>query len=504
MPAEPTAHPQEIELKLALPTADPAGLQKRLARLPLLARRKATRRQLHNIYHDTPAHQLHAQRVALRLRRVGSAEAPEWLQTLKMGGDGASALSRRGEWEVPVPGPALDPAALQATPWAALDADGHLLAALVPCFVTQFERCSWQVKKADGSLVEVALDIGQVSAGPRQAPICELELELLAGRPEALFEVAREIAAAVPVLPLGASKAERGYALLDDALAQPVRARPPRLDAAMALPEAAQCVLREMFGQFTANLNRLRLADDPELVHQARVGWRRFRSAWRLFRPALAASAPPPAWTALAPLLTFVGELRDLDVARHETLPALAEAYAAGDAPRRARWQAMLASLTEAAQLQRKSVRYALEVPAVGAALLALTEWLEHLPALAARAAGAPPEAHAAPPLRPWARERTRRLHRQLKRALKAAADADGAHQARIAAKRLRYAVEALRPLLPGRQAKRWHAKATGLQTQIGAARDLGQAAVLVAGAHADAGLAEFLRGFAAAQAGRR
>ena len=504
MPPEHTAHPQEIELKLALPTLDPAGLQKRLARLPLLARRKATRRQLHNIYHDTPARQLQAQRIALRLRRVGSPEQPEWLQTLKMGGTSDSALSQRGEWEVPVPGAALDAQALQATPWAGLDKGGRWFSALVPCFVTQFERCSWLVRKRDGSVVEVALDIGQISAGERQAPICELELELLAGRPQALFDVAREIAAALPVLPLGQSKAERGYALLDDALNQPLRARPPALQDAMRLPEAAQCVLREMFGQFSANLNRLRHSDEPELVHQARVGWRRFRSAWRLFRPALAGCAAPSR-EALRPLLTFLGELRDLDVARLETLPALADAYAGDDAPRQARWQAMLQSLTDAAQLQRKSVRYALEVPAVGQALLAITEWLEALPALPARTEA---DAHAkeaeGPPLRRWARQRTRRLQRKLKRALDAATDAAGEHCARIAAKRLRYAIEALRPLLPRRRARRWHARASGLQAQIGAARDLAQASALVSQAHADAALAEFVRGFAAAQAGQR
>ena len=50
----PAPQPQEIELKLALPTAHPSGLEKMLARTPVLARRKATQLHLHNIYFDTP------------------------------------------------------------------------------------------------------------------------------------------------------------------------------------------------------------------------------------------------------------------------------------------------------------------------------------------------------------------------------------------------------------------------------------------------------------------
>src|SRR5574341_578959 len=106
----------ELEIKLALPTPDPAGLARQLARLPALARHQPVRKQVDNIYYDTPAQALRAQRMALRLRRVGGDDAPQWLQTLKTSDSGDSALSLRGEWEVPVPGPALVQAALQAAP----------------------------------------------------------------------------------------------------------------------------------------------------------------------------------------------------------------------------------------------------------------------------------------------------------------------------------------------------------------------------------------------------
>ncbi len=506
------AHPQEIELKLALPTSDPQGLAGRLARTPLLARRQATQLQLHNIYFDTPAQRLHQERVALRLRRTGSEEKPQWLQTLKMGGRGDSALSQRGEWEVAVPGAELQRQALQATPWAQLDADGGLFEALAPCFVTAFERTRWLVRRRGGSVVEVALDIGQVVAGDRRAPICELELELLAGQPADLFEVAQQIARTVAVLPLNISKAERGYALLQDALNRPLRARPPLLTPRMDLPAAAQSVLREMFAQFTGNLNALRSADDPELVHQARVGWRRFRSAVRLFRPALAAQ-PVPAWEALRPLLTFVGEVRDLDVARTDTLAALADAYTAPDgadggnsasAQRQEKWQAMQEALTQAAHLGRKSVGHALQAPAVGATLLAITQWLEELPGDPAPDSAqtkAKAKTGRKRSLRRWARQRIARLHGQMTLALQDTANPQSLHRARILSKRLRYGIEALHPLLPKRPVQRWLPQAIKLQTRIGATRDVQQAAALAASLGADPGLAEFLRGVAAGQA---
>ena len=98
---KPDAHSHrsiEIELKLALPTSHPASLVKRLAQTSVLARRKATHQQLHNVYYDTPKQILQQQRVALRIRRIGSEAKPQWLQTLKMGGSSDSALSQRGEW----------------------------------------------------------------------------------------------------------------------------------------------------------------------------------------------------------------------------------------------------------------------------------------------------------------------------------------------------------------------------------------------------------------------
>jgi inorganic triphosphatase YgiF len=489
-------HPQEIELKLALPTRDPAGLAKRLARVPVLARRKPRQQQLHNVYFDTSDQRLHQQRIALRIRRVQRGAHPQWLQTLKTGGRSDSALSQRGEWELPVPSATLAWDALQATPWPGMDPDGSVFRALAPVFETQFERTSWTVRRRDGSVVEMALDLGHIVAGEKSAPICELELELLAGQPAALFDLAQQIASTIAVLPTNKSKAERGYALAQGSLDAALSAQPPKLSNKLSLPAAAACVLREMFCQFTTNLNAVLNSDDPEVVHQARVGWRRFRSAVRLFKPALDVEAVP-SWLALQTPLEVLGELRDLDVAGTDTLPPLAEAYSAGNARRAQAWQAMAQALQEATHLQRKSVRYALQAPVVGAALLAITQWLEALSAPHGLGAAAPDEKVS---LRRWSRRRISRLHRQLKNARQDADNPDSQHRVRILAKRLRYAIEALRTFLPRRRAKRWYQQATCLQLRLGAARDIMQAGMLVDNLEADPELVAFLRGMAEGQ----
>jgi len=494
-PHHHNAGSQEIELKLALPTSDSSTLARRLSRTSVLARRKSTVQHLHNIYFDTPDQHLNQHRVVLRLRRVGSDAKPQWLQTLKTGDRSDSALSQRGEWEMPVPGATLVLQALKATPWSAIDPDGSVFGALKPSFVTVFDRTIWLVRRRDGSVVEVALDIGQIEAGGKITPICELELELKTGQPVALFDVARQIAHTLAVLPASKSKAERGYALARNDLNAPVYAQAQGLSAKMSLHQTAQRVLREMFGQFTGNLNALCSSEDPQVVHQARIAWRRFKSASRLFRPVIAKEAAP-SWSALQVLLACLGELRDFDVALAETLPPLAETYIAGDPRRDQAWQLMLQALEHAAELQRKAVRYALQDPAVGLCLLATTQWLE---ALASKKGGAETKVEPKMTLRHWAKRRMSRQREQFKQALHEVDSPTSLHHVRILAKRMRYSIEAIAPVLPKRQ-RHWYRQATKLQASIGATRDVVQASVLLARLEVDRGLVEFLRGVACGQ----
>ncbi|MHB8951073.1 MAG: CYTH and CHAD domain-containing protein, partial [Rhodoferax sp.] len=356
-----------------------------------------------------------------------------------------------------------------------------------------FDRNLWVLRKRDGSVVEVALDLGQIQAHQTQSPICELELELRAGSPQRLFEIARQIAKTTALLPATTSKAERGYLLAEGCLDKPLRAQPPALTARLSGQEAARRVLREMFCQFTANLGLLSSSDNPEVVHQARVGWRRFKSALRLFKLARAGDQTP-SWQALQPLLHLLGEVRNFDVAGTDTLPQFADAYADGDSQRAQAWRALQERVAQAAAHQRALARQALQQPRVGACLLDITQWLEGLSAskIDADAAHGPKGS-----LRNWARRRIKRLHDQLQLALRDTSSPDSQHRARIVAKRLRYSIEALQPLLPKKRSQRWQEKASGLQTSMGTARDISLAVTLVAQLETEPGVLDFLRGVA-------
>jgi inorganic triphosphatase YgiF len=294
---------QEIELKLLLPgLTGPQALQA-LRRTPVLARRPLQQLQLWNRYFDTPDGALRQQRAALRLRRVqvlaqvpgsgGQAARPHWLQTLKTAGSGG-AMSQRGEWEQPLRSGRPSAQALPAEVWQTLDPAGDVWPALALCFETRCVRTLWRVRPRAGVLIGVALDVGQVRATGRSVPLVELELELLQGPPEAVFELAQALGAHVALLPSPVSKAERGYALASGQAAAAAKARPPALHKAATPAQVAPLLLDEVLNQLLRNLEGLRHSDAPEWVHQARVAWRRWRSLVRLLGPWLPTPAPPP------------------------------------------------------------------------------------------------------------------------------------------------------------------------------------------------------------------
>jgi inorganic triphosphatase YgiF len=477
---------QELELKLYLTSTNTSALGKQLACAQGLSRRKATHQLLHNIYYDTPDQQLRKVRVALRLRRIGDPAKPQWLQTLKSDAGDASSLSRRGEWESPVAGAHLSLTALEDTPWKDFDIEGSLFPALVPCFETVFERTIWLVRKRDGSVVEVAFDLGYIEAGGQRAPICELELELKAGQSAALFDLAQEIARSIAVLPGNVSKAQRGFLLMQEGLNRPHFAKSNHQNGELPLPLVAQRVLRDMFVQFTNNLDSVRVSDDPEVVHQARVGWRRFKSGAHLFKKLV--PSPPPL-DGMRTLVANLGELRNLEVALTETLPALADAYVMGEAQRAKSWQALLAALKQETELKRAAVRSALQLPTVGASLLAIAQWLEQLSEI-----DEVPLVHKGSS-RHWAERQILRLNKQMAQARTQAETFDQWHRVRILAKRLRYSSEAMHELLPRKLARDYTSSAAAIQSSIGAKRDVAQASALVTKLNLDRCIAEFLRG---------
>lgn len=198
-PSEPT----EIELKLALAPAGPSALRQH----PMLQGLTPKRQTLANTYYDTPEGALAQTRMAVRLRQVDERV----LQTVKTAGHGGGGFSQRQEWEWQVPTRRLDTQGLAELP-PFQDALGEVIPALEPQLNTDFERLSWQIVWQD-SHIELALDEGEIHSGGHQARICEMELELKDGAPEALWSLAQTLAERVPLRPSDSSKAARGNTL---------------------------------------------------------------------------------------------------------------------------------------------------------------------------------------------------------------------------------------------------------------------------------------------------
>jgi triphosphatase len=171
--------------------------------------------KLANVYFDTPDCALAKAKGALRLRRTPE----QWLQTFKTLGLSRAGLSNRHEWELPVAGEALEIDKLLA---ACDEKDAHKALEeaaphLIALFKTDFRRIVWNIER-EGSMIEVALDHGEITADvdgkTRSAEISELELELKSGEESALSMLAAELRGAFPGLdPEDLSKAERGYRL---------------------------------------------------------------------------------------------------------------------------------------------------------------------------------------------------------------------------------------------------------------------------------------------------
>lgn len=336
----------EIELKLRLPPVALAALRAD----PLWAPTRATRKQLDNIYFDTPQRALALAGIGLRLRSDGQ----HWQQTAKGGGGSRAGLHQREEIEFPVAGPALEWGPLAGTAFEPVLAP--LKDKLQPQFRTRFEREIRQVTGAAGGIIEVAIDHGEILAGDHNEALCEVELELKGGPVDELFALALLLVERHPLVLDNRSKAERGDRLARGAaLDPPVKAAaltiPPRDDARDTAREAVAACLAHWQANEAGFLAQPQSGHyDSEYLHQLRVAVRRLRVACGPL-----AGAAPWRQEALAPLQDSLralgqrlGVARDWDVFIEETWPPLAEGL--HDA-------ALRQKLQEAAALQQATAR---------------------------------------------------------------------------------------------------------------------------------------------------
>jgi CHAD domain-containing protein len=448
---------QEQEVKLSVPQEfelpDLAGLGGQLLAEPQPVRRYRT------TYYDTPDLRLARWGCSLRYR-----EGEQWTVKLPGGAAGKSGLEGdglvvRGEYRLD--GPASRP------PAEAL----HLVRAFVrtsavgPVARLRTVRRQYLLRDAAGEQVAELVD-DQVAVLDEQARrvtdrFRELEVELTdraaAEQPAALKQVVECLRDAGANEPAPCSKYDR--ALGDRAGA------PPELALwELGGQASAQELLRL---DLTAGVLRLlrheaavRLDEDPEAVHQARVATRRLRSTLRALLAVL-----EPGWTdqlraELKWLAGLLGAVRDTDVLLAELRGQVAT-LALQDAEPGTR---LLRTLERQRASARVTLLAAMAQPRYAALLdelVAAAQAPKVLPAAAQPAVEVLPRLVA----KPW-----KRLRRTVRDLPAQPSDAD-LHQVRIRAKRARYAAEAVVPVFGG-QADKFADALADLQDVLGDQHD--------------------------------
>ena len=467
MPGEtPASDAKEIELKLVF---DPEHTAAVLAH-PLLAAGdgappgprvlESKERELLSVYYDTPDDLLRKAGVFLRVRSTGTG----YVQTIKTA-RAESEFLERSEWECDLPTKSYDLSAAAGTALEPLLSDA-VRAALGPRFETRFLRRTFLIDDG-GSLIEVAVDQGDIVAGEERARVCELELELKSGTAAVLFGLAKRLAETVPLTLSVKTKAERGFDLLDGGEPEFEKALPVDIPPDETCANAFRIAARNCLRQVLANLHGTR-EGKAEALHQMRVGLRRMRAAVLLFGDVVDSPQRPRIAAELKWIASHLGTARDLDVFSSDIVAPHRAEY-----PDDPGWKAVEDRVREArAQAQRAAVeatgsaRFRMALLDLGA-WIEFGDWTHSDNPLAGK------------PVADYASAKLSRLRRSVVKKGKGLPKLSVAerHRVRIHAKRMRYGSEFFSTTFPGkRQAKRCRKSLAALellQDSLGTLNDI-------------------------------
>jgi CHAD domain-containing protein len=386
----------ERELKLDL---DPGFA------LPALPGEPLPSRLFTSTYHDTPARSLGRAGITLR-RRVENGKSLWQLKLPRESGNGSLA---RTELEQPggPAGPPDDLAQLLA---------GHLRhGKFRPVATLRTRRTGIAVLDGERRIADVTVDrVDILDAGRSAGGFSELEIELVEGGEDDLERLGKELRRAGARRSNGEPKLMRVLELEPD--------ETPATSA--ALSDHLRFLLGVQLRELEAHDPGVRLGEDPEDVHKARVATRRTRALIRATRPLLG-EVLKPLGEELKWLGGVLGPVRDLDVLIDHLAGEVAQLGA--DEPA---GQLLLDGLQAERDAARKRLLEALDSERYPAVLGAFESAIETLPPL--EGSGAADQI---------ARDEFRRLKKAADALPKNPTD-DELHEIRIDAKRARYAAE--------------------------------------------------------------
>ena len=448
----------ERELKFV---ADRATLRTALALpLPGIVTRGPVSQALKSTYFDTEALELMRCGFSLRVRQSGGKRVLGVKRRPRPHG----GYFERDEEEAPLPSSKVDLNVLdREISFELRQIVGNK--ALSPRFGSDIRR-TLKTIRFHGADIEVALDEGFLFAGERQERTDELELELKAGEPVALFDFGLALIDALPLTPSILSKAERAAELLSSKPRRPVCPTSLALAPDMSAEEAVRALIQNCLAQFLGNLPILERGDSIEAIHQMRVAIRRLRSAFGLVY-----RNPSPQLDALRAeskrIGSLLGQARDWDVFVQsncdEPLPRFTNAPG-------------FEKFVGLAKSRAKAAHEAVNQLAKDGTVARFALSLERFVALRGWRNGAEVDRldWLSEPVVDFAIKSLDRLHRRLLRRGKkfGSQGLKERHALRIATKHMRYAVEFFSSLLHRHSCERYIEKAQALQDLLGQRND--------------------------------
>jgi CHAD domain-containing protein len=410
-------------------------------------------KKLDATYYDTRDLRLARAGVSLR-HRLG--DEPPW--TVKLpDGEGGPIMSRR---EIPFEGPAgTIPSGAEGLVRAHTRGEP-----LIPAARLKTERTRLGVTVDGAQVAEIADDEVSVYHGRRLASrFREVEVEVEDDAPaDLLAAVVARLRDAGAGEPDNTPKVVRA---LGPRALEPLPGAAVPVDSRSTIGEVVQAAVANALARMVAHDPGVRLGDDPEDVHQARVGTRRLRSDLRTFRPLL-----DPEWVAglreeAGWYAGLLGEVRDTEVLM-ERLEHQAQTLPKEDA---AAVKPIVARLAKEREAARERLLEGMDSPRYVDLLNRLTEAAGQ-PQFASYGKDDGPGRRAADALpalvfRPW-----KRLAKAVNELPEVPAD-EQLHAVRILAKHTRYAAEAAAGVI-GKPATAFAKQIAAVQTVLGDHQD--------------------------------
>jgi triphosphatase len=448
----------DLTLKLAVTPEQ----MRRLKHHPLVATARPSRHSLARTYFDTPDLALHRRSLALGVGKEGR----RYIQRLTGVNGKAIVPPVSSEWQSAVPGAAPDLSRLGHH-----EVVGDIDASqLHPVFMSRIRRSTRVIRPDDATTVEVSCDEGHIeTADGATLPICELDLELKAGPPQALYELARALNEAMPLRILTRSNADRGYALLSGEKDEDATGGGfGKVELAPELPaeDGLSAILRHALWHMLAH-DQAALDGEAEGVHQMRVALRRLRATFSLFRPMIPEEQRLWATGEMKWIASALGPARNWDVFADHL----------GPLERHFPEAAGIAELSRRAQESRRAayglVQQTIATRRYTDVVLRLLTWTETRGWR--QQAVSETSVDLLAPLGELAAELLERRHRKARRLARhfEALTPEERHGLRIAIKKLRYAVDSLQELYRPKAVRRYLRRLAGLQDDLGIVNDI-------------------------------